>query len=66
MSEAIRKEADDRYVIDADACVYCLLCVDECKRHLIYTHEDIQTPIKCDLCLECVKNCESGALSIVH
>ncbi len=66
MSDAMQKKEGDRYVIDPDACVFCLLCVDECKKKVLYFHDDIDTPIKCDLCLKCTEVCESGALTAVE
>jgi len=50
------------YVIDPDECIKCGACVENCPSGAIHMHADAEAPIKCDLCLECLKVCNTGAL----
>jgi len=54
--------------LDADKCVSCMKCVDACPFGAIYAHEDVDHPIKCDLCggePECVSKCPKGAIRFI-
>jgi carbon-monoxide dehydrogenase iron sulfur subunit len=54
--------------IDEDACISCNQCVISCPFGAMFTHADIDTPFKCDLCggdPECVKICPKRALLFV-
>jgi len=51
--------------IDGEKCIACHQCVISCPFGSIFTHQDVDTPFKCDLCggdPECVKACPKGAL----
>lgn len=57
--------------ISPEKCIKCLACVRACPWGAIYTHDDIPTPILCDLCgyskdssiiPECVRWCPKKAL----
>ena len=37
-------------VITPEKCIQCLACVRACPWGAIYVHDDISTPILCDLC----------------
>ena len=47
--EALKK-TEDLVELDTDLCISCLKCVDACPFGAIYAHEDVDNPIKCDLC----------------
>lgn len=51
--------------VDAEACVGCGLCAEECVSGVIEFRPDATVPMLCDLCdgdPECVKRCPTGAL----
>ena len=59
---------DGIVVIDEEKCVSCNQCVISCPFGAIFTHEDMDTPFKCDQCggdPECVKICPKRALLYV-
>ncbi len=54
--------------IDEEACISCNQCVISCPFGAMFTHADVDTPFKCDLCggdPECVKVCPKRALLFV-
>jgi len=53
---------NDVYLIDADECTGCMMCVDECPLGVLFEHKDMTVPIKCTLCGECVKICPREAI----
>ena len=62
------KRRDGVVELCADECISCMKCVEACPFGAIYVHDDIDHPIKCDLCNgqpKCVKNCPKGALRLV-
>lgn len=62
------KRADGVVQLDADACVSCMKCVEACPFGAIYAHEDLEIPIKCDLCggdPQCVRVCPKQALRLI-
>lgn len=52
-----------------DRCIACMQCVMSCPFGSIYTHRDIDTPFKCDLCGDrnprCVDACPKQALQFI-
>ena len=60
--------ADGVVALDKDKCISCMKCVDACPFGAIFAHEDVDYPIKCDLCggePECVEKCPKGALRFI-
>ena len=61
-------ERDDRnqiWTIDAEACVSCEVCAEECPYDMILMTGDCA--MKCDLCggkVVCVQFCPTGALTV--
>ncbi len=54
--------------LDGEECISCYKCVEACPFGAFYVHEDIDLPIKCDMCggdPECVKHCPLGALRLL-
>ena len=65
--DALRR-ADGVVHLDTDTCVSCMKCVEACPFGAMYAHEDIENPIKCDLCggePKCVEVCPKGALRLI-
>jgi carbon-monoxide dehydrogenase iron sulfur subunit len=51
--------------VDEEKCVSCQQCVMSCPFGSMFTHEDMETPFKCDLCggtPQCVKECPNHAI----
>ena len=52
--------------LDKRTCISCMKCVEACPFGAIFAHEDVEHPIKCDLCggePECVAACPTSALA---
>jgi aldehyde:ferredoxin oxidoreductase len=68
--EAISQDPVTRLVsVDADVCVGCGLCVEQCVSGVIQLRPDTDAPMLCDLCggdPECAKKCPTGALVAVE
>lgn len=52
------------FLINEENCIGCMNCIDACSRGVMIMHKDSKTPIKCNLCGECVKYCPREALSL--
>jgi carbon-monoxide dehydrogenase iron sulfur subunit len=62
--DAVRRNADGVYYIDAEDCGYCGVCVVACPEQVIFVHPKAPAPYKCDLCGECVQYCGMNVLSL--
>ena len=54
--------------LNAETCVSCMKCVEACPFGAMYVHEDVDTPIKCDMCggdPKCVAKCPKGAIRLI-
>ena len=51
--------------INPELCTNCGVCVDACPNGALFTHPDVDHPIKCILCGECEKLCPRGILGIL-
>jgi anaerobic carbon-monoxide dehydrogenase iron sulfur subunit len=54
--------------IDKETCISCLKCLKSCPFGAIYVHDDVDQPIKCDLCdgaPECVRVCPKNAILFI-
>lgn len=62
------KRTDGIVRLDPETCISCMKCVEACPFGAIYAHEDVEHPIKCDLCggrPACVEVCPKGALRLI-
>jgi Fe-S-cluster-containing dehydrogenase component len=61
---------EDQYVkFDRDICVGCFACVESCPYNGIWTHPDLDYPLKCNLCDGtplCVETCPAKVLKLVE
>ncbi len=57
------EEKEGVFVIDEEECTMCDICVDECPENVMFLHDDVEKPIKCDNCWECVSVCNTGAIT---
>jgi carbon-monoxide dehydrogenase iron sulfur subunit len=51
-----------------DECISCMKCVEACPFGAIFAHNDIEHPIKCDLCggqPQCVAHCPKNAIRLI-
>jgi len=62
--EAIEKKGRI-WVVNAQKCIGCALCVQECPFGAIWLHQDKGIAIKCDQCGNCVRHCPTGKLRFV-
>lgn len=65
---AALKRVDGIVKLDTESCVSCMKCVEACPFGAIYAHEDLEYPIKCDLCggsPACVEVCPKGAIRLI-
>jgi Fe-S-cluster-containing hydrogenase component 2 len=55
--------------LDKSICISCMKCVEACPFGAMFAHEDIDNPIKCDLCGEeepqCVARCPKQAIRLI-
>lgn len=56
-------------VIDHGVCVRCGACVPACPFHAVFWRDDLDRPVKCDLCSGapgCAEACRFGAIRFLH
>ena len=63
--EAIEKKGNI-WVVNAQKCIGCAMCVQECPFGAIAMHPDKGIAIKCDQCGHCVKYCPPGKLRLIN
>ncbi len=54
--------------LDRELCVSCMKCVEACPFGAIYAHQDVDGPIKCDMCggdPQCVQKCPKSAIRLI-
>jgi len=54
--------------INAQECISCMKCVEACPFGAMYVHDEVDHPIKCDLCggkPRCVGACPKGAIRLI-
>ena len=54
------------WVVNAQKCIGCGVCVQECPFGAIWLHPDKGVAIKCDQCGNCVRHCPPGKLRFVN
>jgi Fe-S-cluster-containing hydrogenase component 2 len=62
------KRTDGVVHLNKEECISCMKCVDACPFGAIYAHNDVDHPIKCDLCggnPECVSACPKMAIRFI-
>lgn len=60
-----RNPATGAMVIDHGVCVRCGACVPACPFHAVFWRDDLDRPVKCDLCYgtpRCVAACRFGVI----
>ena len=54
--------------LDKDLCISCMKCVEACPFGAMYAHNQVEHPIKCDLCgghPQCVEKCPKQAIRFI-
>ena len=54
--------------LDTETCISCMRCVEACPFGAMYAHEEVDHPIKCDMCAgepKCVQKCPKGAIRMI-
>ena len=54
--------------LDKETCISCMKCVDACPFGAMYAHEDVDHPIKCNVCdgaPKCVAACPKAAIRLI-
>ena len=64
--EAILRNEDGAYYIDAEECIACGDCIEVCPEQVIFTIPGRDEPFECDLCGSCVEFCGMSVLSIAE
>ena len=60
-AEAIYEE-NGRFLVDADACIGCETCVEECPNQVMTMHPGNEEAVKCTLCGDCAALCPRQAI----
>jgi Fe-S-cluster-containing hydrogenase component 2 len=62
------KRTDGVVSLNTGECISCMKCVEACPFGAMYAHNDVEHPIKCDLCEgnpQCVIHCPKGAIRLI-
>ena len=65
--EALTRK-NDVVELDKDLCISCMKCVEACPFGAMYAHNQVENPIKCDLCggqPQCVGKCPNRAIRFI-
>lgn len=52
------------YVVNAEECTGCMICVDVCPNEVMFEHRGTGTPVKCVGCGACAQICPRGAIVV--
>ncbi len=62
------KRSNGIVALNTNECISCMKCVEACPFGAMYAHNDVEHPIKCDLCAgnpQCVIHCPKGAIRLI-
>jgi Fe-S-cluster-containing dehydrogenase component len=63
--EAIARNEQGIVLIDEDACIGCKACIEACPFGAMQFDDDRELAVKCDMCIDRLKNQEKPACSLV-
>jgi Fe-S-cluster-containing dehydrogenase component len=63
--KAIERNKDGIVVINGETCIGCRECIDACPFGAMQFDDEKEIALKCDLCLERLKNNEAPACSLI-
>ena len=53
------------YYVNEEKCTSCMECLDSCPFDVMFVHEDVPYPIKCDYCWKFTEVCNTWAIERV-
>jgi Fe-S-cluster-containing hydrogenase component 2 len=54
--------------LDKEVCISCFKCIEACPFGAMFAHDDVDQPIKCDMCdgdPRCVRACPKNAIRLI-
>lgn len=54
------------FVVDADTCTGCMVCVAACPHEVMFEQKHSDVPVKCSLCGECARTCPRDAIVLIE